>query len=229
MCPIHDNFIAVLHNSGGMVWGTCLPFTELALVFFTMMVNLATGRVDAAIVYAPSTTYLQVCQCWLRAGECLCLVGKVAIAMLKRFGIRTYRPCIGHAYMFVCPCVVVWYLHLRLQDTDSRQCTAWGFACGGPLVCDADMTAYEEAVSQNLVAHISPAALTPLQLQYIHLDWLSKVVVMALTRAKQRFFLWGHVCRVSIDKSASVSMDKFFWPSLTSPSNKWMKKTANRP
>ena len=114
-----------------------------------------------------------------------------------------------------CACIHVrtWYLHLRPQGAGSRQRAAWGFARGRPLVYDADMTAYREAVSQNSVARISPTALTPLQLQYIHLRWLSEVLVNALTQAKLRFFRWQRQAFFG-DMSASVSIDKLFLAKL---------------
>ena len=134
----------------------------MSMVFFSVMVHLATGFVDAAIAYATATTYL---------------------------------------HMFVCPCVVTRYLHFCPQGGGSRQCKAWGFE-GGPLIHEADMTAYTEFILKNSPA---PPGMTRRLSQYVHLHWLSKVVVRALHAAKLRFSQSHQL----LDMSASVSIDKF--------------------
>ena len=176
-----------------------------------MMDNLATGRVDAAIAYAPTSTYLQVCQCRLRAGDCLRLVGEDANAMLKRMGIRTcmhaqYRSCIVHAYMFVC--TMRFSMVFASSPAGRRQSPARSmWFCTHQAIrlrCTHDglhrsRFTEQRRTHQSRCIDTSPVAVYPLALAFKgcgHCFDTSETEVLPLAAAS---FLWGHVC-VGLDR-----------------------------
>ena len=70
------------------------------------------------------------------------------------------------------------------------------------------MMPYTTAISQNSIARIVPPAMPHHHLEYVHLRWLSEVVVHALDAAKCRF-LELHRRGNFQNMSASVSINKF--------------------
>ena len=68
--------------------------------------------------------------------------------------------------------------------------------------------AYTTAISQNSIACIVPPAMPRHHVEYVHLRWLSEVVVRALDAAKCRF-LELHRRGNFQNMSASVSINKF--------------------
>ena len=86
---------------------------------------------------------------------------------------------------------------------------AWGFSSTGPLIYNADMMAYTRTILENSFALVNPPEITDRQLEYLHLCWLSVVVVTTLNAAQCRFSTL-HGLSYFEDTSAAVLIDKFF-------------------
>ena len=113
-----------------------------------------------------------------------------------------------HFSMSVSVCCTVSFSSLPVGRQQSPV-PIMGLRSTGPLIDEADMMAYTTAISQNSIACIVPPAMPRHHVKYVHLPWLSELVVRALDAAKCRF-LELHRCGNFQNMSASVSIDKLF-------------------